>query len=114
MNRANTLCIWCMFAQVFPLFQETYHTGQQWFQWATVSTQYVGGAEGISQITAGTSVGANPNAMIVMSALALLVNAVALGFIVYRSAKTKTNPYTGEIFTFQKYYKDAASRAVIE
>ncbi|MCF0173138.1 MAG: hypothetical protein HUJ91_05355 [Bacteroidales bacterium] len=114
MNRANTLCIWCMFAQVFPLFQETYHTGQQWFPWATVSTQYVGGAEGISQITAGSSVGANPTAMLVMSALALLANAVALGFIIYRAKKTHTNPYTGEIFTFQKYYKDAAARAVIE
>ena len=27
-NRANTLAIWCMFAQVFPLFQETFKNGQ--------------------------------------------------------------------------------------
>ena len=31
MNRANTLCIWCMFAQVFPLFQETFSDGTQVF-----------------------------------------------------------------------------------
>lgn len=113
-NRANTLCIWCMFAQVFPLFQETTSAGQQWFPWATISTQYAGGAEAMSSITAGSSAGANPTAMTIVSALALIVNIAALAYIIYKAVKTKTNPYKGEIFTDFKYYKEAAARAEIK
>ena len=40
MNRAHTLCIWCMFAQVFPLFQETLSDGTAAFPWATLPKQY--------------------------------------------------------------------------
>lgn len=109
MNRANTLCIWCMFAQVFPLFQETFPDGTAMYQWAAVSVQYADGT--MNGITAGTAVNANPTAMLVISALALITNAAALGYIVYRSVKTKKNPYTGEVFTQFKYYKDALARA---
>lgn len=112
MNRANTLCIWCMFAQVFPLFQETFHDGTQYFPWANVTVQYADGTVG--NIVEGTSANANPTMMIVMGILAIVTNAVALGYIIWKSVKTKTNPYTGEVFTDFKYYKDAADRAVIE
>lgn len=113
-NRANTLCIWCMFAQVFPLFQETNSSGKQWFPWATLSTQYSGGADAISSITAGSSSGADPTAMTVVSALALIANVITLAYIIYKAKKTMTNPYKGEIFTDFKYYKDAAARAEIK
>jgi len=112
MNRANTLCIWCMFAQVFPLFQETFHDGKQWFPWATITTQYADGT--VKGIVEGGSTNADPTAMTVVSALALIVNAVALAYIIYKSVKTKTNPYKGEVFTDFKYYKDAAARAEIK
>lgn len=112
MNRANTLCIWCMFAQVFPLFQETFSDGTKVFPWATITTQYADGT--MNGIAAGTAVNANPTAMTVVSALALITNAVALGYIIWKSVKTKTNPYTGEVFTDFKYYKDAAARAEIQ
>lgn len=112
MNRANTLCIWCMFAQVFPLFQETFSDGTTVYPWATITSLYADGT--MKGITEGTSINADPTAMTVVSALALIVNAVALGYIIYKAKKTKTNPYTGEIFTDFKYYKDAAARAVIE
>lgn len=112
MNRANTLCIWCMFAQVFPLFQETFHDGTQYFPWATVTVQYADGTVG--SIVEGTSANANPTMMLVMGILAIVTNAIALGYIIWKSVKTKTNPYTGEVFTDFKYYKDAADRAVIE
>ena len=112
MNRAHTLCIWCMFAQVFPLFQETFHDGTQFFPWATLTVQYADGT--VNNIAAGSSANANPTMMLVMSVLALITNVVALGYIIWKSVKTKTNPYTGEVFTDFKYYKDAAARAIIE
>lgn len=112
MNRANTLCMWCMFAQVFPLFQETFADGTSRFPWATITTQYADGT--LNGITAGTAVNADPTAMTVVSALALITNAIALLYIVQKSVKNKKNPYTGEVFTEFKYYKEAAARAVIK
>ncbi len=112
MNRANTLCIWCMFAQVFPLFQETFKDGKQYFPWATLTTQYKDGT--VNNIVEGSSINANPTAMTIVSALALIVNIIAFAYIIYKSVKTKTNPYKGEIFTDFKYYKDSAARAEIK
>ena len=65
-------------------------------------------------IMEGNSVNADPTAMTVVSALALITNIIALAYIVVKSVKTKTNPYKGEVFTNFKYYKDAAARAVIK
>lgn len=112
MNRANTLCVWCMFAQVFPLFQETFSDGSKVFPWATITTQYADGT--MNGIVAGGSANADPRAMLVISILALIVNAAALGYIIVKAVKTKTNPYTGEAFTNFKYYKEAAARAEIQ
>ena len=112
MNRANTLCIWCMFAQVFPLFQETFSDGTTVFPWATITTQYADGT--MNGIMEGNAVNADPTAMTVVSALALITNIIALAYIVVKAKKTHTNPYKGEIFTDFKYYKDAAARAVIK
>ena len=63
---------------------------------------------------AGTAVNANPTAMLVISALALLTNAAALAYIIYKSVKNKKNPYTGEVFTEFKYYKEALARADVK
>ena len=52
--------------------------------------------------------------MLIVSALALLTNAAALGYIIYKSVKNKKNPYTGEVFTEFKYYKDALARADVK
>lgn len=112
MNRAHTLCIWCMFAQVFPLFQETFADGSKVFPWATISKQYKDGT--LNGIAAGNSVNADPTAMTIVSALALITNAIALAYIIYKSVKNKSNPYKGEVFTEFKYYKDARARAEIE
>ena len=51
-NRANTLAIWCMFAQVFPLFQETFKDGRQWFSWATLPVLYPEGVTTIEKLYA--------------------------------------------------------------
>ena len=121
-NRANTLAIWCMFAQVFPLFQEVFKDGFFKFNWVTLPVQYPEGIETIKQIYAAaggdaatvgttvTSVAANPTAMTVVSALALIVNAVALGYIIYTSCKRHINPYKEDVFVNQRYYKEAAAR----
>ena len=128
-NRANTLAIWCMFAQVFPLFQETFKNGQQWFSWATLPVLYPEGVATIEKLYAaggqaavdgivGTTVdpalvAANPTMMVIISALALITNAVALGWIICIAKKRHINPYREDVFIDQKYYKDAMARAEV-
>lgn len=116
MNRANTLAIWCMFAQIVPLFQEwvlnvddlgVAHLVSK-SDWATLPTLYANGT--VEGIQVGTSAGADPTAMTVVSALALIVNAIALGYIFVQSKKRHINPYKEDVFVNQKYYKDAAAR----
>ena len=68
----------------------------------------------MSAIQAGTSINADPTAMTIMSALALIVNIIALAYIVVTSVKKKNNPYTGEAFTEFKYYKEALERAEVK
>ena len=126
MNRANTLAIWCMFAQVFPLFQETFKDGFQAFKWAVLPVQYPNGIETITEIYAaaggeaaavGTTVetvAGNPTMMTVISALALITNAVALCYIIAQAKKRHINPYKEDVFINQKYYKDAVARADME
>ena len=128
-NRANTLAIWCMFAQVFPLFQETFFNGKQFFSWAVLPTQYVNGIETINAIYAASGLGdevvahttvaaegataANPTAMLVISAIALVTNVIAFGYIMYQAKKRNINPYKEDVFVDQQYYKDAMARAVV-
>lgn len=107
-NRANTLAIWCMFAQIFPLFQVTFPNGDQVYKWATLPTLYADGT--LNGIVEGGCANANPTAMTVVSALALVVNAIALGYIICVSKKRHINPYKQDVFINQKYYKDAAKR----
>ena len=107
-NRANTLAIWCMFAQVFPLFQCTFPDGTAATKWATLPTLYADGT--LNGIVEGGCANANPTAMTIVSALALIVNVIALGYIIYVSRKRHINPYKEDVFVNQKYYKDAAAR----
>ena len=70
--------------------------------------------ERFSNIVAGTSTNADPTAMTIVSAIALIVNIIALSYIVVKSVKNRKNPYTGEVFTDFKYYKAAKDRAVVK
>ena len=104
-NRANTLAIWCMFAQVFPLFQ----VGAKF---AVLPTLY--GPEwtnGLELSTAAQPTYANPTAQGVVALLALAVNVICLTAIIKRSIEQKKNPYKNEIFTDQKDFKIAMARA---
>ena len=108
-NRANTLCIWCMFAQVFPLFQEVFTDGSSVMPWATYTGQYVDW----SKIYVGSTEGANPTWMTIWSAAALIINIVTIVYIIVVSKKRHINPYKEDVFVNQKYYQDALQRAEV-
>ncbi len=83
-NRAFTLAIWCMFAQVFPAFQEE-------SAFAVRST--------LNPATANT-----------VAAIALAVNIAAICYVVYRARKLKVNPYTQDVFRGTRDWEQAEAR----
>lgn len=104
-NRANTLAIWCMFAQVFPLFQ----VGTKF---AVLPSLY--GNEwknGLELSAAAQPTYANPTAQGVIAIIALAANVVCLTAIIRRAVVQKKNPYKYEIFTDQKDFALAMERA---
>ena len=84
-NRANTLALWCMFAQVFPMFQD----------YSVFSTDSVN----------------DPTVNLVVSVLALAANVAALAYIVYRAKKLGVNPYKQEVFRGTRDFEKAIARA---
>lgn len=84
-NRANTLAIWCMFAQVLPMFQD----------YSVFSTQSVNKA------------GAN----LTVSILSLAANVLALGYILVRARRQHINPWTQEVFKGTRDFDQAITRA---
>lgn len=84
-NRANTLALWCMFAQVFPMFQD----------YSVFSTNSVN----------------NPSVNLVISVIALAANAAALAYIIYRAKKLGVNPYKHEVFKGTRDFEQAMARA---
>ena len=83
-NRAFTLAIWCMFAQVFPYFQEE-------SVFVTHSTL-------------------DPNAALVVSILALVANIAAILYIAYRAKKLGRNPYKQDVFEGTRDWEIATAR----
>ena len=98
-NRANTLALWCMFAQVFPLFQDN-------SVFSTITSVY---ADGFMN-PAVRPTAANPTAQGVVSIVALVVNVVILATIIKRAKAQKKNPYKQEIFTDQRDFREAMER----
>lgn len=103
-NRANTLAIWCMFAQVFPMFQDG-------SRFSVVPVLYKAGT-----IAAATTAGVTPELGTAsmqgfISVLSIAINVLALGFIIKKSKATGKNPYKYDVFTEQADYKEALSRA---
>lgn len=102
-NRANTLAMWCMFAQVFPLFQDA-------SRFTTVSSVYGAGGRAAAFGDAMPTT-ANPAAQGVISVISIVVNIAVFAVILKRAKDQKKNPYTNEIFTDQKDFKQAMARA---
>lgn len=97
-NRANTLAIWCMFAQVLPLFQD---------KWVPVLTS-VYPDDYVMNATQPAS--ADPRMQGIIAVIALAANVLVFAAIIKRSVQLKKNPYKNEIFTHQKDYKLALAR----
>jgi len=110
-NRANTLALWCMFAQVFPSFQN-------YSNFTTLPTIYKN-AELFATGTNGrmnpdlvlTAADANPTAQGVVAILAIAVNVLVITNIIKRAKEQKKNPYTNEIFSDTRDFKLAMERA---
>lgn len=84
-HRAQTLALWCMFAQTVPAFIDE---GK-----FAVASSY------------------NTNWLFFWSFLALAANIVVFIFMVYKTVTTKRNPYKGELYVDMKKYKEIKSLA---
>ena len=98
-NRANTLALWCMFAQVFPLFQDR----------SIFTTLPVLYADGFMDAAIRPTL-VNPVPQGVISIASLAINVLALALIIKRSKEQKKNPYKQEIFTDQRDFREAMER----
>jgi len=78
-HRAQTLAIWCMFAQTFPSFLD--------------SSKYM--VQSSFNTTIYTCLGA----------IALAANVAVFAYMIIKTVKTKRNPYLGELYTDVKQYK---------
>ena len=99
-NRANTLALWCMFAQVFPLFQDK-------SRFSVLTSVY---ADGYMDPTVPPT-NADPTMQGIIAIIALVANVCVFASIIKRAKEQKKNPYKNEIFTDQKDYKLALERA---
>ena len=100
LKRANTLATWCMFAQVFPLFQDA-------SVFTTIPVLY---ADGFMDAAIRPTL-VNPVPQGVISIASLAINVLALALIIKRSKEQKKNPYKQEIFTDTKDFQLAMARA---
>ena len=99
-NRANTLALWCMFAQVFPLFQDR-------SIFTTIPVLY---ADGFMDAAVRPTL-VNPVPQGVISIASLAINVLVLALIIKRAAEQKKSPYKNEIFSDTKDFQLALARA---
>ena len=130
-NRANTLAIWCMWAQVVPAFQLS-------SRFAAVLPSVYGGAaaNGITaydlytpaielfksgngktaqagQIIADMGITADPRAQGVIAVMALAINVVVMAFIIQRAVRMGKNPYSNCVWEGTKDFEEAMARAEV-
>lgn len=84
-HRAQTLAIWCMFAQTVPSFIDKGN-------FAVASTN-------------------NTTLLFIFSFLALLANIVVFVYMLYKVKKTKRNPYKGELYVDLAKYQEVKALA---
>jgi len=121
-NRANTLGIWCMFAQVFPLFQlsqnfsvlPALYSGAGEIKaldlYEKAIAVYSSGVNTAGAEIASMGITANPIPQGVVSILALVANVVCIGVIIKRSKKMHINPYKSDVWVGTKDYEEASAR----
>jgi len=84
-HRAQTLALWCMFAQTFPAFIDKGSFA--------VSSTY------------------NTVPLFAFSLAALIVNVAVFVYMIYKVVKTKRNPYLGELYTDLNKYQEVKALA---
>jgi hypothetical protein len=84
-HRAQTLAIWCMFAQTFPAFLDG----------------------GTFMVTSTY----NPAVYMFWGSLSLGTNVVLIFYMIYKIARTRRNPYTSELYTDHRRYQEVKSMA---
>ena len=99
-NRATTLAIWCMFAQVVPTFQDR-------SRFSILPRMY---ADGFMDPSVHPEA-VDPTMMGFISLLALAVNIAAFAAIMKRAKKYGRNPYKNEIWTGTRDFEEAMERA---
>jgi len=127
-NRANTLAIWCMWAQVVPLFQldgkfaaalpSVY--GNATAKGITTMDLYSkaidiynagnGKTEAAGKAIADMGIVADPRMQGFVAVLAIAINVVVIAAIIKRSIKNGQNPYSNEVWVGTKDYEEAMAR----
>lgn len=104
-NRANTLAIWCMFAQIVPAFQD-------YSKFSVLPSVYGDTYDAVGYMDASIRpITAHPQAQGVIAVASIVTNVVVLAFIIKRSIALKRNPYKNEIWMGTKDYEEAMARA---
>jgi len=110
-HRAQTLALWCMFAQTFPAFIDKGSFAVQ----SVASAQIAEAAKDIALTKEGlypvASATPDTTALFVISLLALLSNIAVFGYMIYKVIKTRRNPYTGDLYTDLNQYKSIKALA---
>ncbi len=113
-HRAHTLALWCMFAQTFPAFidegrfaVDSVTSAQLKAMAAQQGIELTDGT--VSAIAGGTSV--NTTTLFIFSLIALIFNIGVFGYMIYKVAKTKRNPYAGELYTDLAKYQEVKALA---
>ena len=104
-NRANTLAILCMFAQVVPAFQD-------YSKFSVLPSVYGDTYDAVGYMDASIRpITAHPQAQGVIAVASIVTNVVVFAFIIKRSIELKRNPYKNEIWMGTKDYEEAMARA---
>ena len=128
-NRANTLAIWCMFAQIFPLFQlgskfaavlprvyggateQGVTTMQLYDQAIALYNAGQGKTTAAGDAIAAMGITADPTAQGVVAVMALVINVVCIMVIIKRSIANGRNPYSNNVFEGTRDFEEAMARA---
>jgi hypothetical protein len=110
-HRAQTLALWCMFAQTFPAFIDKGPFAVQ----SVASAEIAAAAKDIALTTEGiypvASAAPDTTALFLVSLVALLSNIAVFGYMIYKISSTKRNPYTGDLFTDHSEYRKIKAMA---
>ena len=127
-NRANTLAVWCMFAQAVPTFQickkfsvmpsvyggagEKGIVAEDLYQKAVdLFAAGQGKTSAAGEAMAQFGITANPTAQGFVAMLALFANIVCISVIIKKSIQLGKNPYNNDIWMGTKDYEEAMARA---